>query len=89
MKILQINKYHYLRAGAERAVFDVSRLLTAKGHEVVPFAMHHPENVPTPWSRFFVSERQYDRRNGIAADLEKAAEAIGTAAATTSGWRVQ
>ncbi len=76
MKILQINKYHYVRAGAERYVFDLSRLLTSKGHEVVPFAMQHPENVPTPWSRFFISERQYDRRNGIGADMEKAANMI-------------
>lgn len=76
MKILQINKYHHVRAGAERYVFDVSRLLTGKGHEVVPFSMQHPDNVPTPWSRFFVSERQYDRRNGIGADLEKAANML-------------
>lgn len=83
MKILQINKYHYVRAGAERYVFDLSRLLTSKGHEVVPFAMQHPENVPTPWSRFFISERQYDRSNGIGADLEKAANMIWSREAAT------
>lgn len=76
MKILQVNKFHYVRAGAERYVADLTRLLTRKGHEVVPFAMQHPDNEPTPWSRFFVAERQYDRRNGIAADVEKAANML-------------
>lgn len=83
MKILQINKYHYVRAGAERYVFDVTRLLERHGHEVVPFAMHHPDNVATPWSRFFVSERQYDRREGPLRDLEKAANMIWSREAAT------
>lgn len=73
MKVLQVNKYHYVRAGAERYVFDLSRLLESHGHEVVPFAMHHPDNVPTPWSRFFVPERRFDRREGLVKDAEKVA----------------
>ncbi len=76
MKILQINKYHYVRAGAERYVFDVTRLLEARGNEVVPWSMHHPDNVPTPWSRFFVSERRYDKREGLVKEAEKAMNII-------------
>ncbi|OGI22525.1 MAG: hypothetical protein A2808_03440 [Candidatus Moranbacteria bacterium RIFCSPHIGHO2_01_FULL_55_24] len=59
MKILLINKYHYLKGGAERAYFDMARLLEEAGHEVAFFSMEHPENQPTPWSRFFVSRAEY------------------------------
>ena len=68
MKILNINKFYYLRGGAERYYFDLTQLLESHGHTVIPFAMHHPKNLPTPWSRFFVREKNY--RNG-ASLIEK------------------
>lgn len=55
MKILQINKFYFERGGTEQYMFMLSRLLEAHGHTVVPFAMQHPQNRPTPWSRFFPS----------------------------------
>lgn len=54
MKILQVNKYYYLRAGAERYLLNLTRLLEKHGHQVIPFAMHHPRNDPTPYDRHFV-----------------------------------
>ena len=55
MKIIVAHKYYYEKAGAERYVFDSTKLLEENGHEVIPFAMHHPKNKQTPWSRYFVS----------------------------------
>lgn len=55
MKIIVVNKFYYRRAGAERYVFDLIDLLTKKGHEVIPFAMHHPQNERTPYENYFVS----------------------------------
>lgn len=37
MKVLLINKYHYLRGGAERYYFNVSKLLKLHGHKVAYF----------------------------------------------------
>ena len=37
MKILLINKYHFLKGGAERAFFDMARILAVHGHEVALF----------------------------------------------------
>ena len=54
MRILQINKYHYLRGGSERVFFNTMRLLREHGHEVVPFAIQHPDNVSSPWDEYFV-----------------------------------
>ena len=59
MKILLINKYHYLKGGAERAYFDMARILVERGHEVAFFSMHDPNNVSTTWERYFVESVDY------------------------------
>jgi glycosyltransferase involved in cell wall biosynthesis len=60
MKILLINKYHYIRGGAERAYFDMAEVLTEAGHEVAFFSMQHPQNASTVWSNYFVSGVEYE-----------------------------
>lgn len=55
MTILQLNKFYFLKGGAERYVFQLSHELEKRGHTVIPFAMQHPKNVTTSWSRFFPS----------------------------------
>lgn len=71
MKILQVNKFYYLRAGAERYFFELSKLLEGAGHEVIPFAMEYPENLPSIYSKFFVSETYFDRKEGFKKDIKK------------------
>lgn len=58
MKIIQANKYYYLRGGAEQYMLELSKWLTRMGHEIIPFAMKHPENLPTPFEKYFPSEVQ-------------------------------
>lgn len=68
MKILLINKYHHVVGGAERYYFDLYTLLTRKGHDVAFFSMNHPDNLPTPWSKYFVSNINFtdiDIRTGM------------------------
>jgi glycosyltransferase involved in cell wall biosynthesis len=60
MKILLVNKYHYLRGGAERAYFDTAAILEEAGHETAFFSMRHPQNRSTPWERYFVDQVEYD-----------------------------
>ena len=59
MRILLINKYHYLKGGAERAYFDTAQVLTDAGHEVAFFSMADDRNEPTPWSQYFVERVEY------------------------------
>ncbi len=59
MKILLINKYHYLKGGAERAYLDMGEILTKAGHEVAYFSMQDHRNRETPWSWYFVSSVDY------------------------------
>jgi glycosyltransferase involved in cell wall biosynthesis len=45
-----------MRAGAERFQLDLMDMQERAGHVVAPFAMHHPKNLPSAWSEYFVSE---------------------------------
>lgn len=67
MRVLHINKFFYERGGAERYLFELSELLTAHGHTVIPFAMDDPNNRPSPWSRFFPSRVDFERPRGWGA----------------------
>lgn len=55
MKILQVNKFWRVRGGSERYVFELSRMLTDRGHEIIPFAMQDPANEPSRYAALFVS----------------------------------
>ena len=55
MKIIQANKFYYLKGGAERYMLDLSDWLGKQGHEIIPFAMQHQSNIETQYDRFFPS----------------------------------
>ena len=55
MKILLVNKFHYLKGGSERYYFTIAEALRAKGHEVVFFAMQDKKNIPCEQAKYFVS----------------------------------
>ncbi len=56
MRILMVQTFYYHRGGDSTYMLALSRLLEEKGHEVVPFAMQHARNLPSPYARHFVSE---------------------------------
>ena len=60
MIILQANKFFYEKGGSERYMLALSRALEARGHQVAHFAMAHPRNLPSPYSRHFVPRLDYD-----------------------------
>lgn len=76
MKILQINKFHYPRAGAEKCYFDTAQALKEQGHEVAFFAMRHPKNEPTRWSKYFVSRVDYDVPSGLWQKIKMGLRAL-------------
>ncbi len=55
MKIVQANKFYFPKGGAERYMLDLSAWLESQGHEIFPFAMRHPQNLPATTSPFFPS----------------------------------
>jgi len=56
MRILLVNKFYYPQGGADKHVLQLEQLLTKRGHEVAVFAMQHPKNQPSTWSKYFVSQ---------------------------------
>ena len=61
MKILQVNKYHYYRAGAEKYYLDISHKLEEKGHQVAYFSMLDEKNLDTKWNKYFVSKLDFHK----------------------------
>jgi glycosyltransferase involved in cell wall biosynthesis len=76
VKILQANKFHYVKGGAERYYLDVSRLLAEHGHDVVPFSTRDARNLPTPYARWFVHGVDYRGRLTPSARMREALHAI-------------
>lgn len=61
LKILQINKFHYLKGGSERCFFDTIELLKQNGHEVVVFSMRDEKNLPSRYSEYFAAPVALDK----------------------------
>lgn len=64
VNVLMCNKFHWPRGGSEAVYFDNIRMLEAHGHRVATFAMADERNLPSQWSRFFVSNVDYNVRRG-------------------------
>ncbi|MBN9436372.1 glycosyltransferase family 4 protein [Bosea sp. (in: a-proteobacteria)] len=75
-RLLAINNYFYRRGGAEAVFFDHMAMFSQLGWDVVPFAMQHENNAPSPWSGYFVSEIEYGRQTGPLRKLAQAASVI-------------
>ncbi len=56
-------------------MLELTDLLQQNGHEVVPFAMKNPENLPTPYDRFFISN--LDLSGATRLSLGKKIQAAG------------
>ena len=74
--LLSINNYFYPRGGAEVLFLEHNRLFERIGWQVVPFAMLHAENLPTPWAAYFPDEIEFGRGYGLAAKLLRAQRVI-------------
>jgi glycosyltransferase involved in cell wall biosynthesis len=55
MKIVISNYRYYLSGGPERYLFTIMDALQAHGHEVLPFSLKSPFNVPTAYESEFLS----------------------------------
>jgi glycosyltransferase involved in cell wall biosynthesis len=72
MRILQVNKFFYLRGGSERYFFDLCRLLKERGHEVMHFSMQHHRNQASGQQEYFVSEIDLNALRGFHGRAEAA-----------------
>ena len=54
MKVLMVNKFHYLKGGSEKYYFELAELLKENGHEVAFFSMKDEKNIKTDCKEYFV-----------------------------------
>lgn len=62
MKVLLVNKFHYMKGGAERYYFTLADILKKQGHEVIFFSMKHEKNYPCDQEEYFVSNKEYNNK---------------------------
>lgn len=55
MRVLIAHYRYFVSGGPERYLFNIKRLLEARGHEVVIFSVAYRQNVETDWAPYFVS----------------------------------
>ncbi|MEL6341800.1 MAG: glycosyltransferase [Myxococcota bacterium] len=53
MRVLMIHTFHHPRGGDSTYTRSLTRLLEQRGHDVIPLAMRHPDNDPSPWEARF------------------------------------
>lgn len=56
MKVLLVNKFHYLKGGSEKYYFELGELLKSHGHEVAYFSMEDEKNISTGDKEYFVEK---------------------------------
>lgn len=61
MRILEINKFNHVRGGADKHFIDLVRLFEINGNKVGVFAMDHPENLHSDFSKYFVSRVDFEK----------------------------
>ncbi len=59
MKILLVNKFHYLKGGSETYYFALKNMLQKNGHTVVDFSMKDEKNFSSEFSEYFVENIDY------------------------------
>jgi glycosyltransferase involved in cell wall biosynthesis len=69
MRVLLVNKFYYLRGGAERSFFETKKLLEARWHRVIPFAMRDAQNQASPYERFFVDPIDFNSHHSLLERL--------------------
>lgn len=76
MRILLVNKYFYRKGGAETYFFALAEGLRTLGHEVAFFSMRHPQNESSYWSKYFVSEKDYQGDVPVFRKVKEAASLV-------------
>ena len=76
MKIILVNKFHYIKGGSETYYFGLADGLVKMGHDVHFFSMRDERNFPCDDADFFVSPKDYNSPTAFADKAKAAATLI-------------
>jgi glycosyltransferase involved in cell wall biosynthesis len=74
--LLNINSYHYRRGGSDVVYFEHAALMASAGWSNAYFSMHHPNNVPSPWSKYFIDELEFGQAYSTIDKIRMASKVI-------------
>ena len=60
LAVLNAGQNYYIRGGSDKYQFDLTDLLSHRGHTVIPFAAENPKNWQTPHSIYFPKGVDFD-----------------------------
>ena len=72
MKVLLVNKFHYIKGGSETYYFSLGDLLEKRGHQVIWFSMEDERNVPCAQSKYFVDNVDFNASGNPVKTTEAA-----------------
>lgn len=81
MKVLLVNKFFFIKGGAETVYFQERQMLKEAGVEVIDFSMQHEKNFPSEYADHFVSNVDYHKEGGLLAGAKTAINFIHNRAA--------
>ena len=76
MKVLLVNKFHYLKGGSETYYFALGRLLNEKGIDVIYFSMKDDKNMPCAQESYFVSHVDYNNSMSLVQTVTASAKLL-------------
>lgn len=76
MKILMINKFFYIKGGSETYYFSLKELLEKNGHTVIDFSMKDEKNFESKYSKFFVDNVDYNKKQSLSSKIKEALKII-------------
>ena len=62
MKVLLVNKFHYLKGGSETYYFALGKMLEEAGHQVIYFSMQDEKNIYCQQEKYFVSNVDFNAK---------------------------
>ncbi len=76
MTLLLVNKFHYLKGGAERYYLDLGEQLATRGEKVLYLSMAHPENRPAGLDDAFIAEVDYRSQMSVTGRMRAGLKSI-------------
>ena len=76
MKVLMVNKFFYIKGGSKTYYFSLKKLLEEHGHTVIDFSMKDEKNFESPYSKFFVENVDYNKKQSIFDKVKEAGKII-------------
>lgn len=76
MKVLLVNKFHYIKGGSETYYFGLAELLKKNGHDVIYFSMKDKKNFPCEQEKYFVENVDFNQKMNVFKIIKSSAKML-------------